>query len=237
MTTQAVEYPLIPLGGGVLVAPPMARAFGLGRPESIAAARTASANGHLVFTSLRNPEGEMSGAPSVFGVGVRAVVVESAIVSQGVMRIFIEAVQRVRLQIFTLQREGFYRVSIEPWDDPPTRDAEVRSLYDRALRLFEDLRRRSGLPPVTTKLVLAGAPADHINGIQSLPWVVFSYLGQDSPPHWIPVAERQALLEAPSLPDRLRLLIELLDGAIPPASLAADITPFILRAANSKQFA
>jgi Lon protease-like protein len=236
MTAQAIEHPLLPLGGGVLLAPPMARAFGLGRPASIAAARAASAAGHLVFASLRDPEGEMSGASSVFGVGVTAIVVESAL-SQGVVRIFVEAVQRVRLRMFTLQRDGFYRASVEPWDDPPTREAELRPLYERALLRFEDLRRGAGLPAVTTKLVLAGAPADRIEGIRSLPWVVLSYLGQDSPPHWIPIAQRQALLEAPSLPDRLRLLSELLDRAAPPASLAANMTPFILRAADAAQIA
>lgn len=234
MMAQAAEHPLLPLGGGVLLAPPMARTFGLGRPESIAAARVASASGHLVFASLRDPEGEMSGASSVFGVGVTAVVVESA-QSQGVARIFVEAVQRVHLRTFTLQREGFYRVSVEPWDDPPTREAELAPLHDRVLIRFEALCRRVGLPVVTTKLVRAGAPADRIEGIRSLPWVALSYLGHDSPPHWIPVAQRQTLLEAPSLPDRLRLLIELLDGAEPPASLAADMTPFILRAAGAAE--
>lgn len=235
MAAQAIEHPLLPLGGGVLLAPPMARAFGLGRLESIAAAKAASAGGRLVFASLRDPEGDMSGASSVFRVGVTAAIVESAIASQGVVRVFVEAVQRVRLRMFTLQQEGFYRVSVEPWDDPPIREAELRPLYDRALLRFETLRRRAGLPAVTTKLVLAGAPADRIEGIRSLPWVVLSYLGQDSPPHWIPIAQRQALLEAPSLPDRFRLLIELLGGAIPPASLAADMTPFILRAAKFAQ--
>jgi len=232
MTGQAAEYPLLPLGGGVLLAPPMARAFGLGHPESIAAAKAASVGGHLVFASLRDPEGEMSGASSVFGVGVTAVVIESTM-SQGVVRIFVEAVRRVRLRTFVLQTEGFYRVSVEPWDDPPTREAELRPLHDLALLRFETLCRRAGLPAVTTKLVLAGAPADRIAGFRSLPWVMLSYLGRDSPPHWIPVAQRQALLEAPSLSQRLRLLIKLLDEASPPASLAADMTPFILRAASS----
>ncbi len=234
MTAQAIEHPLVPLGGGVLLAPPMARAFGLGRTASIAAAGAAAASGHLVFASLRDPEGEMSDASSVFGVGVTAVVIESA-VSQGVVRIFVEAVRRVHLRTFTLQQGGFYRVSVDPWDDPPAREAELRPLHERALLRFEALRRRAGLPAVTTKLVLAGAPADRIEGIRSLPWVALSYLGRDSPPHWIPIAQRQALLEAPSLPDRLRLLVELLDGAVPPASLAADMAPFILRAADAAQ--
>lgn len=237
MTGQTAEYPLLPLGGGVLLAPPMARAFGLGRSESIAAARAASVGGHLVFASLRDPEGAMSGASSVFRVGVTAVVVESAIASQGVVRVFVEAAQRVHLPMFTLQQEGFYRVSVEPWDDPPTREAELRPLYERALLRFEDLRRRAGLPAVTTKLIRAGAPADRVEGIRSLPWVALSYLGHDSPPHWIPIAQRQALLEAPSLPDRLRLLVELLDRAVPPPSLAADMRPFILRAADAAQIA
>jgi hypothetical protein len=234
MMAQTMEHPLLPLGGGVLLAPPMARAFGLGRPASIAAARAAPASGHLVFASLRDPDGEMSGASSVFGVGVTAVVVES-IVSQGVARIFVEAVRRVHLRLFTLQQAGFYRVSVDPWDDPPAREAELRPLHERALLRFEALRRRAGLPAVATRLVLAGAPADRIEGIRSLPWVALSYLGQDSPPHWIPIARRQALLEASSLPDRLQLLIELLDSAIPPASLAADMAPFIWRAADAAQ--
>jgi len=176
----------------------------------------------------------MSGASSVFGVGATAVVVES-IISQGVARIFVEAVQRVRLRTFILQPDSYYRVSVEPWDDPPTGEAEVRPLYDRALLQFEDLRRRVGLPAVTTKLIRAAAPADRIAGIRSLPWVVISYLGHDSPQHWIPIAQRQALFEAPSLPDRLRHLIEFLDSAIPPASLAADMAPFILRAADASR--
>jgi len=234
MIGQAAEYPLLPLGGGVLLAPPMARAFGIGRAESIAAARAASVGGHLVFASLRDSEGEMSGASSVFGVGVTAVVIEAG-TSQGVVRIFVEAVRRVHLRTFTLQPEGFYRVSVEPWDDPPIREAELRYLYDRALLRFEVLCRRAGLPAVTTKLARAGAPADRIAGIPSLPWVMLSYLGHDSPPHWIPVAQRQALLEAPSLSDRIRLLIELLDDANPPSSLAADMTPFIMRAADAAQ--
>ncbi|TPI18363.1 hypothetical protein FJW10_19280 [Mesorhizobium sp. B4-1-1] len=177
----------------------------------------------------------MSGARSVCKVGVAAVVVEFEAVSQDVVRIFVEAVQRVHLHMFTLQPDGHYRVSVEPWDDPPARDIKLRPLYDYALLRFEALCRRAGLPEVTTKLVLAGFPADRIAGIRSLPWVTLSYLGQDSPPHWIPVAQRQALLEAPSLLDRLRLLIDLLGGVRPPASLAADMTPFILRAANSAQ--
>jgi hypothetical protein len=234
MTGQAAEYPLLPLGGGVLLAPPMARAFGLGRPESIAAAGAASVGGQLVFGSLRDPAGEMSGASSVFGVGVTAVVIETGM-SQGVVRIFVEAVRRVHLRTFTLQSEGFYRVSVEPWDDLPIREAKLRPLHDRALRRFEVLCRRAGLPAVTTGLVRAGAPADRIAGIRSLPWVMLSYLGHDSPPHWIPLAQRQALLEAPSLSDQLRLLIELLDDASPPPSLAADMTPFILRAADAAQ--
>jgi hypothetical protein len=100
---------------------------------------------------------------------------------------------------------------------------------------FETLCRHAGLPAVTTKLVQAGAPADRLAGIRSLPWVILSYLGQDSPPHWIPVAQRQALLEAPSLLDRLQLLSELLDAAHPPASLAVDMAPLILRAASLAQ--
>lgn len=233
MTGPIDRRPIIPLGGGVMLAPPTARAFGLGRPESIAAAKAVTLGEHLVFASLRDPEGSMSEATAVYHVGVTAVLVEYEVISQHVVRIFVEAVQRVSLDNFVLDREGFYRVSTQPIDDLPATNDEVQALYAQALEGFAAFCARIGLPSVTGKLVAAGAPAGQILGVRSLPWVALSYLGKDSQIHWVPIEQRQALLEAPSLPQRLRLLIELLDTAKPPASLASDMTPFIMRAANA----
>lgn len=231
------EHPLLPLGGGVLLAPPMARTFGIGRPGSLSAVRSVRPGGHLVFSSLRDPEGEMTGAAAVFRVGVRAIMVERTTISPEVERIFVEALERVTLEQFSTVNGGFHRVSVRPWPDRPSADADMQTLYRHALERFAAFRRDVGLPPVTDRLVAAGAPAGEFRGAQALPWVALSYLGQDTPAHWVSLEQRQALLEAPSLSDRLRLFADLLDDATPPATLADDMTPFILRAAEAAHLA
>jgi putative transcriptional regulator len=221
--------PFMPLRYGYLLCPGEVRMFVVGSPASVAAVRAAFADkGSLVVATLREPDGEMSARESVFGVGVEATVIQLLELSDGAVRIMLEVKDRVHLRSFARQNEGFYRVKMENWPDAPSEEIEVRNLARSAFEHFDALRRRAGLPDEANTL-LAAAVGEKF---PRLPWAAMHYLGLGLERHWISHHKRQELVEARSLSERLRKLIELLDQSEPPALLASQVTPFLLQGAS-----
>jgi ATP-dependent Lon protease len=221
---------LLPLRYGDVLGPGDALSLFAGRPASTAAVRAAFAeNVCLILATLRDPDGEMSAPESIFGVGVQATAMQLTEVADGVVKVFVDVNDRVRLRDFTLQERGFYRVESEPWPDAPSEETELRGLARLAFEHFDALRLRAGLPDEANKLLAAAVPGENFS---HLPWAAVRYLGLGLERHWISHERRQELLEAYSLSERLRVLINLLDQAEPPVSLASKVTPLLLRGAS-----
>src|SRR5262249_8282302 len=123
---------------------------------------------------------------------------------------------------------GFYRVGTERWPDAPSGEMEIHGLARDVFEHFDALRRKAGLPDEANKL-LATAVGGRLSRVPwgAEPFFCFVFGGL-----WWTHRQRQQLLEASSLSERLRMLIELLDQAEPPVSLASQVTPFLLRGAS-----
>jgi ATP-dependent Lon protease len=222
--------PFMPLRFGLVLSPGQQHPIAVGTRAFVAAARAAfAANQPLALATMRDPDGEMRAPESVFAVGVVATFIFLNEMEDGSIRMLLDVKDRVHLHTFAPQNEGFYRVGTELWPDVPSDEIEVRSLARLVAERYDALRRRAGLPDEANMLLAAAIVGEKFSG---LPWAAMHYLGLGLERHWISNWQRQELLEASSLSERLRMLSELLDRAEPPVSLASKVTPFLLRGAS-----
>jgi ATP-dependent Lon protease len=219
----------MPLRFGLVLGPGQQHPLAVGTPAFVAPARAAFvADQPLALATLRDPDGEMRAPESVFAVGVVATFIYLNEMEDGSIRTLLDVKDRVHLRTFAPQNEGFYRVGTELSPDVPSDKMEIQNLARLAFERFDALRRRAELPDEANKLLALAVR----NTVLRLPGAAIHYLGLGLERHWISHWQRQELLEASSLSERLRMLIELLDRAEPPVSLASKVTPFLLRGAS-----
>jgi ATP-dependent Lon protease len=191
-----LTLPLLPLKNTVLL-PHMFMPLAVGRPGSRAAVEAALASEEKTFlvAAQRDASNDNPGLADLFPVGTRAVIKKMNRNPEGV-ELLVQGIERVRL-VEAEQTEPFLKVRGLALPAPDGKTEEVEALYraviDASRRVLE-LARPDQSIDVNQIVAQAGDPL-------RLCYLIASMLGLD-------VAKEQAILEAESLEQVLRLVLD-----------------------------
>jgi ATP-dependent Lon protease len=209
---SVATLPALPLKNTVLF-PGLFMPLSVGRSASRAAVEAALATEDktLVVVSQRNAELDQPGKDDLFGVGTRAVIRKMARTAETV-EVLVQGVDRVGL-LYLEQTEPYLRAAIQPLSVPSDEGAETEALYravlDQARRVLELAQTET---PVQVEQIAAQA-GDPLR----LAYMFGSMLSLD-------VAREQALLEANTRAEALRLLNDYLAHEVQVLELRQKIT-------------
>jgi ATP-dependent Lon protease len=166
-----------------------------GRPSSVAAVEAALANEEktLVLVAQRDASVEQPGSDDLYTVGTRGVI-KKINRTEGGLELLVQGVERVALVRFE-QTEPYLKARIRPLPVPEDGDTEVEALYRATLDLAA---RAMELAETRTPLNIAQL-AEQAQDPLRLAYLLGSMIGLD-------VQKEQALLEAPTRLEALRLL-------------------------------
>ena len=200
-TTSIVRLPVLPLRD-MVVYPKGVHPLFVGTDSSIRALDAAmSANKHILLVAKRDAELERVGADDLFSVGTRATILQLLKLPDGTVKVLIEGERRAR--IARLDCTGTYIVAdIEaiPESESPEQPSVVRQSVQAAMSRFEEYARISKKVPQEVLATISGIdePARLIDAIAS--HMAFS------------IQDKQAVLEAFELRERLDLVLSLMES-------------------------
>lgn len=195
MSTDTIQIlPVLPMKNAVLL-PHLSMPLAVGRPSSLAAAEAALATEEktIVLVAQRDATEEQPGADGLYSIGTRAVIRKAAH-GEGGRQLLVEGVERVVL-VKVEQAEPYLKARVRPLPLPEEGGPEVealrRAIIDLAGRALQIIQPQLPVPLDQ----LAAQIKDHAH----LAYLVGALLSLES-------AKAQALLEAPTLTETLRLL-------------------------------
>ncbi len=152
-----------------------------------------------IFAQKPGDDGQPTG--ETYSVGTAAVIARMAKAPNGTVQAIIQGVSRVTLQELQ-QQEPYLRVRVERLPDVSKEDAEFEALTRTARSLFENVIRLAENAPQELTLVLSG-----IQDPSHLADLIAANIN-------IKTEERQAILQAADVAERLRLIVGFLNSEI-----------------------
>ncbi|HZS09192.1 MAG TPA: endopeptidase La [Blastocatellia bacterium] len=192
---QILMLPLLPVKNTVLF-PHLLLPLTVSRPASVAAIDTAlsSEDKEIVVVTQRDAAVESPGADDLFSIGTKAVIKRMARRPDGTVDLIAQGVERVVI-IKIEQTEPFLGARVRPSPVPEEGGAEIEALQRAILELAT---RAIQLAQPNAPAEFAQMLASHEDPLR-LAYVIGSLLGLE-------VEKEQALLEAPTRIDALRML-------------------------------
>jgi ATP-dependent Lon protease len=197
-TEAAQSLPLLPLRNTVLF-PHLFVPLSVGRPASVAAVEAALATEEKTFivATQKDNDADEPGFADLYRIGTRAVIKKMAR-NEGVIEVIVQGVERIRL-LEVEQTEPFLKVRFEPYPLPIDGGTEVEALQREVIALaLKVLELAEVQTPITGQQLIAQAQ-DPLR----FAFLLGSMLSLE-------VAKEQALLEATTRHEALRLLHEYL---------------------------
>jgi ATP-dependent Lon protease len=191
---NAAVLPVLPLKNTVLF-PHLFMPLSVGRPGSLAAVEAvlASEDKSLVVSAQRDGANDQPGFDDLYTVGTRAVIKKMAR-GEGVIELLVQGVERVTL-LKAEQAEPFLKARVTTLPLPEDGGAEVEALQRAVIELAGRVLELAQVQtPITIAQLVAQAP-DPLR----FAYLLGSMLSLD-------VAREQALLEAPTRVEALRLM-------------------------------
>jgi ATP-dependent Lon protease len=195
-TENVVVLPVLPLKNTVLF-PYLGMPLAVGRPNSLAAieAVLATEDKTFVVAAQRNADNEQPGMEELYPVGTRAVVKRMAR-GEGVIELLVQGVERVTL-LKAEQTEPFLRAQVSSLPEPQDSGTEVEALYRAVVELAARVLQLAQ-PQVQVPINIQQLVAQTQDPLR-FTYLLGSMLSLD-------VAREQALLEAPTRAEALRLM-------------------------------
>jgi ATP-dependent Lon protease len=193
-TENEVVLPVLPLKNTVLF-PHLFMPLAVGRPNSIAAVEAvlATEEKSFVVVAQRDGNNEQPGMDDLYSVGTRAVIKKMAR-GEGVIELIVQGVERVTL-LKAEQTEPFLKAQVRPLEEPQDSGTEVEALYRTVVELAARVLELAQVQVPVNIQQLVAQTQDPLR----FAYLLGSMLSLD-------VAREQALLEAPSRADALRLM-------------------------------
>jgi ATP-dependent Lon protease len=194
LTDNVAVLPVLPLKNTVLF-PHLFMPLAVGRPNSMAAieAVLSTEEKSFVVAAQRDGSNEQPGLDDLYSIGTRAVIKKMAR-GEGVIELIVQGVERVSL-LKAEQTEPFLKARVQPLPEPRDDGTEMEAMYraviDLAARVLELAQVQV---PVNIQQLVAQAQ-DPLRFV----YMLGSMLSLD-------VGREQALLEAPTRAEALRLL-------------------------------
>lgn len=185
--------PLLPLRG-MIVFPYMVVPLDVGRDKSISALEEAMVNERLiVLAAQRQAKVNEPNQDEIYNVGTVVEIKQLLKLPDGTLRVLVEGLRRVRI-IEYLQSEPHFRVKLEEMHEIEEKNYESEALMRTTLFQFEQyIKLSKKIPPEVLSSVTT------IEDPGRLADIITSHLN-------FKVEEKQAILEAVSLRERLELL-------------------------------
>jgi ATP-dependent Lon protease len=191
---NVVVLPVLPLKNTVLF-PHLFMPLAVGRPNSIAAVEAvlATEEKSFVVAAQRDGNNEQPGMDDLYGVGTRAVIKKMAR-GEGVIELIVQGVERVTL-LKAEQTEPFLKMRVCPLPEPQDSGMEVEALYRTVVELASRVLELAQVQVPINIQQLVTQTQDPLR----FAYLLGSMLSLD-------VAREQALLEAPTRAEALRLM-------------------------------
>ncbi len=191
--------PLVPLRD-MVVFPHMMAPFVVGRESSIRALEAAlqTTSKRLFLAAQRNPQLDEPKPGDIFEIGVIATVAQSLKLPNGHIKVMVEGARRARIHAFE-DRVDYMSVTVEPVADRPFDPAELKEYMGKVLGLFEQYAKLSH------HLAFEGIAASlKVDDPERFADTLSAHMA-------VSTAEKQTLLEAESVYERLQKLQDMLE--------------------------
>lgn len=195
---QYREIPILPLRG-LLVFPYTVIHLDVGRKKSISAIEEAMlGNKEIFLATQKEAQTDEPTEKDIYDVGTVAEIRQVLKMPGGTMRVLVEGLYRARIHTF-LPFDEYMKVEVEEFKaEPVTKDSAMEALMRTVVNQFEQYVRLSKkIPPETVASVVA------IDEPGRLADVIASHLS-------LRINEKQRVLEAMNVTDRLNLICEIL---------------------------
>ncbi|NLY51029.1 MAG: endopeptidase La, partial [Firmicutes bacterium] len=196
--TTRRQIPLLPLRG-ILVFPYMVVHLDVGRDKSIAAIEEAMAQGNqILLATQKDPRIDEPEPEEIYRIGTVAEIKQLLKIPGGTIRVLVEGLARTRITTY-LDNERFYLVEAEEYDEEEEKGSvEVEALTRRITFQFEQYVKLSKKIPAET--VVSIVTVDDPGRLADL---IAAHLN-------IKQDDKQRLLEAVRLTERLKILYQIL---------------------------
>ncbi|MGI6604685.1 MAG: endopeptidase La [bacterium] len=197
--TTRRQIPLLPLRG-ILVFPYMVVHLDVGRDKSIAAIEEAMAQGkQILLATQKDPRIDEPEPEEIYRIGTVAEIKQLLKIPGGTIRVLVEGLARTRITTY-LDNERFYLVEAEEYDEEEEEkgSVEVEALTRRITFQFEQYVKLSKKIPAET--VVSIVTVDDPGRLADL---IAAHLN-------IKQDDKQRLLEAVRLTERLKILYQIL---------------------------
>ena len=208
--TASDTYRTLPLKD-LVVFPNMVVPLIVGRKSSLIAIETAVEDDKLIFlVAQKDPAREEVGARDLYRVGVVARILQLIRLPNGLVKILVEGMFRVRVKSLN-KKAGYFKAAVTPFEPlgEPTEEDEAKkrqlvALFRRYVKLNEDL-------PDEVLFTF-----NHMADIQRIADFIATYVDVD-------IAEKQKILETAKTPDAIDRLIGILQKESDILTLKSDL--------------
>lgn len=197
MLNKVRTIPLLPLRG-ILVFPYMIIHLDVGREKSISALEEAMVNDRFIMLATQKDAQNDAPTPEeIFTFGTVAEVKQLLKLPGGTIRVLVEGLHRAEVIKYT-DSENFYQVEVKEFDEPETRTLEIEALTRTAIAHFEQwVKLSKKIPPETLVSVVVVEEPGRLTDL------IASHLS-------LKIEDKQALLDAVDVKERLEKLCEIL---------------------------
>ena len=197
----ATNYPLLPLRD-VIIFPHMVVPLFVGREKSIAALEKAAKNGNELFlvtqkdASVLNPERE-----DVYDIGTVVNIIQMLRLPDNTVKVLIEGKHRAKISSFKCENDGYY-ADVVRCQDVVANEVEIEASMRSVKSIFEQyVKLNKRIPP---ELLMS---ISSITDPSRLADIIVAHLTMKIP-------EKQEILDAVEVGERLQLLLEKMQGEI-----------------------
>ena len=211
-TTGRKLSPVLPLKNTVLF-PYLLMPLSVGRPTSLAAVQAALATEEkeIILLSQKDPAVENPGHGDLYEVGTRAVIRKMARPSENLMEVLVMGIERVHARVIE-NTDGHLQAEVDPMPLPEDSGAEVEAAHQAVVELATraiELAQPQAPADVSRMLAQSEDPL-------RLVFLLASILSLE-------MTKEQALLEAPTRAEALRLMHDYLGHEVQVLELKTNI--------------
>ncbi len=200
-SSNTKNYPLLPLRD-VIIFPHMVVPLFVGREKSISALEKAAKNGNELFlvtqkdASVLNPERE-----DVYDIGTVVNIIQMLRLPDNTVKVLIEGKHRAKISNFDCKPEGYF-ADVEECEDVLANQVSLEATVRSVKNIFEQyVKLNKRIPP---ELLMS---ISSINDPSRLADIIVAHLTMKIP-------EKQEILDAVDVEQRLQLLLEKMQGEI-----------------------
>ncbi|MEN6412440.1 MAG: endopeptidase La [Veillonellales bacterium] len=197
MANNKRTIPLLPLRG-ILVFPYMIIHLDVGREKSISALEEAMVHDRLIMLAAqKDAQNDAPGEDEIFQVGTVAEIKQLLKLPGGTIRVLVEGLYRAKIVDY-VALEPFYKAEIDQFDETGAKTPEIEALTRTAIHQFEQwVKLSKKIPPETLVSVVVVEEPGRLTDL------IASHLA-------LKIEDKQALLDAIDVKDRLEKLCEIL---------------------------